>query len=259
MISIGIDIGSVAAKAVVLQASDQKILSRTVIPTGWDHRQAIEDVSALALSKAGISPDDVGASALTGYGRIAGKDTLQAVSEIACHAKGAHFLYPEAGGVIDIGGQDSKAILLGTNGAVIDFAMNDKCAAGTGRFVSMVATLLGRSLESFAELAAEGTPLPINSMCAVFAESEIVGLLAKGHTPADIASGVCHSIARRTAGLASRLNLQRKSCIFSGGLAANNVIAAGLSECMSKAVTAAPFPQFIGALGAAILASQKRQ
>ncbi len=155
MISIGIDIGSVAAKAVVLQASDQKILSRTVIPTGWDHRQAIEDVSALALSKAGISPDDVGASALTGYGRIAGKDTLQAVSEIACHAKGAHFLYPEAGGVIDIGGQDSKAILLGTNGAVIDFAMNDKCAAGTGRFVSMVATLLGRSLESFAELAAE--------------------------------------------------------------------------------------------------------
>jgi predicted CoA-substrate-specific enzyme activase len=257
MISVGIDIGSVAAKAVVFDASRKDILSRTAIPTGWNHRQAIEDIFARALSLAGVSGSDISAAALTGYGRVAGKG-MQIVSEITCHGKGAHFLFPEAGAVIDIGGQDSKAILLGTSGNVIDFAMNDKCAAGTGRFVSMVATLLEHDLETFAELAAQGEPLPINSMCAVFAESEIVGLLAKGHRPADIAAGVCLSIARRTAGLAARLNLQKKDCVFSGGLAGNKAIASGLDEFMPGKVTAAPFPQFVGALGAAILASPEK-
>jgi CoA-substrate-specific enzyme activase, putative len=257
MICLGVDIGSVAAKAVVWEASGEKVLARAVIPTGWDHRQAIEDICAKALSEAGVSPNDVAASALTGYGRVAGKDKMRAVSEIACHAKGAHFLVPEAGGVIDIGGQDSKVVLLGAGGTVVDFAMNDKCAAGTGRFVSMAATLLGQDLQGFADLAATGSPLPINSMCAVFAESEIVGLLAKRNSPADVAAGICHSIARRTAGLASRLNLQKNPCVFSGGLAGNATIAAGLGEYLHQTVVAAPFPQFVGALGAAILASQR--
>ncbi|MDL2330248.1 acyl-CoA dehydratase activase [Desulfosarcina sp. OttesenSCG-928-A07] len=257
MIVMGIDIGSVAAKAVVLDASGNTVLSRVMIPTGWDHRRALTDITDLATSTAGISSGDIHTRVLTGYGRVAGKDDMPVVSEIACHAKGAHFLFPEAGSVIDIGGQDSKAICLGPDGAVTDFAMNDKCAAGTGRFVSMVATLLGHNLDAFAKLAEKGNPLPINSMCAVFAESEIVGLLAKGHDPADIAAGVCHSIASRTAGLASRLGFKAQLCVFSGGLAGNPVISTSLETHLSKPVIPAPFPQFVGALGAAILASQQ--
>ncbi len=256
MISIGIDIGSVAAKAVVLDASGGNIVSRAVIPTGWNHKQALDEVTELALAEAGIARRHVEAGALTGYGRVAGKDRMRAISEITCHASGAHFLFPEAGGVIDIGGQDSKAVLLGPGGTVADFVMNDKCAAGTGRFVSMVATLLGHDLGSFAELAAKGKPLPINSMCAVFAESEIVGLLAKGHSPADVAAGVCQSISGRTSGLAARLNLNQKTCVFSGGLANNSAIASGLGVSLGRPVKTTPFSQFTGALGAAVLAAR---
>ncbi len=256
MITVGIDIGSVAAKAVVLNTATRAVLSHAMQPTGWNHKQAIADVLAAALNAAQVSANDVYASALTGYGRVALKDTMQTVSEISCHAKGAHFFFPEANGVVDIGGQDSKAITFNSSGLVVDFIMNDKCAAGTGRFVSMVATLLETDLNTFASLSHSGQPLLINSMCAVFAESEVVGLLAKGHNPADIAAGIATSIATRTASLATRLGLANKACVFSGGLAQNQAVAAKLGDALGTVLLIPPHPQFVGAVGAALLAKQ---
>lgn len=255
MITAGVDIGSVAAKAVVFDTASHAVIGSSIVPTGWNHKQAYDAVISAAAAQANISVESIAAVTGTGYGRVSIKNAIPVQSEIRCHARGAAHTFPQAVGVIDIGGQDSKAIRLDAAGNVADFVMNDKCAAGTGRFIQMVATILEMDLDAFSEAASRGTPVQISSMCAVFAESEIVGLLARQIAPEDIAAGVTVSVAERTANLARRLGINGP-CVFSGGLAASNSMADSLARFMGCDILRSETPQLTGALGAAILSGR---
>lgn len=255
MFVAGVDVGSVAAKAVVLDTHDMRVAGWAVVPTGWNARQAGEQVLEAACCKAAISRQTLGRVVGTGYGRVSLPFAHRVVTEITCHARGAQFLFPETGIVLDIGGQDSKVIATETDGTVSDFVMNDKCAAGTGRFLQVLSGILGMDMDSLSHAAAQGQAASISSMCAVFAETEIIGLLAQGVPPADVAAGVFVSIARRMRGLAGRIPLRRQ-CTFTGGLAASPAFSHLLSLELGVAVNVPEHPQVVGALGAALLASQ---
>lgn len=254
----GIDVGSVAAKAVVLKLADPPAISGTaILPSGWDAQKAGQQALDMACSTVGMAAEQVSFCVATGYGRIALPFADKALTEISCHARGAAFLCPDVGIVLDIGGQDSKVISIeGPTGAVRDFLMNDKCAAGTGRFLQVLSGILNLNLEALDKAAAHGNEVPISSMCAVFAETEIVGLLARGTKPADIACGVFHSLARRMAGLARRLALHG-TCVFTGGLANSPIFAGILSGELGQPVHVPEMPQLVGALGAALFAAEK--
>jgi predicted CoA-substrate-specific enzyme activase len=208
------------------------------------------------LDRAGAARADVRAIVATGYGRNLIRFANATITEITCHARGVHHLAPEAATVIEIGGQDSKMIRLGPNGQVRDFAMNDRCAAGTGRFLEVVATRLGVELSALGELARRSTrPASISSMCVVFAETEIIGLLASGHAREDIVAGVQAAIAARVAAMAGRRI--EPPVIFTGGVAMVPGMAEALEDALGQAVARAPLPLMTGALGAAILAATK--
>jgi predicted CoA-substrate-specific enzyme activase len=252
MLTAGVDIGSVATKAVIFDRIRSEMAGFAVVPTGWNPRQAFESALAQALSRAGLESSDIAAMTGTGYGRVVLKKEMRVLSEISCHAKGAYFLFPKSGGIIDIGGQDSKAVSFSGHGAVADFVMNDKCAAGTGRFIQMTANLLEMEPEEFFQAAARGNPVDINSMCAVFAESEIVGLLARSVPLPDIAAGVLLSVTKRTASLVNRLPITG-AWVFSGGLAGSIPMTDLLARCLGREILTPPQPQLVGALGAALL------
>ncbi len=251
MLTAGVDIGSVAAKAVVYDTAQGRVAGLALQPTGWNPRQAGEEVLAKALREAGAERADFVAA--TGYGRVSLPCADRAATEITCHAAGAVRLFPGTRMVLDIGGQDSKVISTSADGRVLDFVMNDKCAAGTGRFLQMLSGILDQDMDGLSALAARGRPAPITSMCAVFAETEIVGLLARGTPPEDIAAGVLLSIARRVGGLAARLPL-RGECTFTGGLAVSPAFGRILSEVLGVPVNVPDLPQHTGAFGAALLA-----
>lgn len=256
MITAGVDIGSVATKAVVMDREAGLLLGYAVLPTGWNPKQAFGDALSAAAGAAGVDActlREENAVTVTGYGRVTVKNDVPMLSEITCHAAGGRFYFPRAGGVVDIGGQDCKAIRFSAAGDVEDFAMNDKCAAGTGRFIQMTATLMEMDLEEFSLAAVRGTPAKISSMCAVFAESEIVGLLAREVPPEDIAAGVFFSVAERTAGMVRRLGV-RGPCIFTGGLASSDPMADCLERILNQEIVRPALPQITGALGAALLA-----
>ena len=245
----GVDVGSVAAKAVVFDPQSRALLGKAVLPTGWNAREAGEKALAAACADAGgAEPSRIVG---TGYGRISLPFADKVVTEITCHARGAVHLFPRTGVVLDIGGQDSKAISTAPDGSVQDFMMNDKCAAGTGRFLQV----LGMELAELGEAAGRGKPAAISSMCAVFAETEIIGLLAQGTPPADIAAGVFRSIARRMRALAARIPL-RGECTFTGGLATSPSFSGLLSEELGVPVNVPEHPQLVGAVGAALIASR---
>ncbi|MCA1945494.1 MAG: acyl-CoA dehydratase activase [Desulfovibrio sp.] len=250
----GIDIGSTATKCAVLHARDLTILATAITPTGWNPREAGETVLAQSLAQTNGRRESLGAVVVTGYGRKALPGLGKAMTEITCHARGAHFLQAQARLVLDIGGQDSKIIQLGPDGQVLDFVMNDKCAAGTGRFVSNMAAALGMTLEEMAAAALTGTPVQLSSMCAVFAESELIGSIARGAAPADLAAGIFQSIARRLKALLGRF-APGQPCTFTGGLACNAHIAELLSRHLEQPLTPAPWPQHAGAVGAALFAA----
>ena len=203
----GVDVGSVAAKAVIFDPQSRSLLGKAVLPTGWNAREAGEKALAAACADAG----GIAASRIvgTGYGRISLPFADKVVTEITCHARGAVHLFPGTGVVLDIGGQDSKVISTAPDGSVQDFLMNDKCAAGTGRFLQVLSGILGMELAELGEAAGRGKPAAISSMCAVFAETEIIGLLARGTPPADIAAGVFRSIAPHT--LARRMHVHGRA------------------------------------------------
>ena len=256
MLSAGIDVGSVAAKAVVFDVATRSVAGSALLPTGWNTREAGEAVLDAACREAGAGRHDLGQVVATGYGRIALPFAQKTVTEITCHAKGASWLFPGSGVVLDIGGQDSKAISLDEHGGVRDFVMNDKCAAGTGRFLQVLAGILGMPLDELGQTAANGTPVPISSLCAVCAETEIVGLLAQGTPPADLAAGVFVSIARRMRGLARRIAFTGQ-CVFTGGLATSPAFCGFLAQELDMPVQVPDQPQLVGALGAALLAAQR--
>jgi predicted CoA-substrate-specific enzyme activase len=255
MIVAGIDVGSVSTK--VAMAVNNEMIYKVIIPTGWSPRQAGEHVLAAALNQAGVDgkADFVVA---TGYGRIALPTANKAVTEITCHARGVAYLLPETRVVIDIGGQDSKIIKIGAQGRVLDFVMNDKCAAGTGRFMEVIAARLGVDVAELSDLAKDETPIELNSMCTVFAESEVVGLLAKGTGKGEIVAGLHKAISRRIGAMVERINPE-SPIIFTGGVAQNKSLAHSLSTQLNMPVLVPEDCQFTGAIGAMLIAAEMAQ
>jgi predicted CoA-substrate-specific enzyme activase len=210
------------------------------------------------LKEQGIAAGDVRATVATGYGREAVDFADTTITEITCHARGVYHLLPDTQTVIDIGGEDSKVICLDGHGKVRDFAMNDRCAAGTGRFLEVVGKRLELPLSTLGDLAAQSqTPAIISSMCVVFAETEIIGLLATHTPPADIVAGVQAAIAGRTAGMAGRK--AKGPIVFTGGVALVSGMKEALERALGQTVKVAPKPQMTGALGAALLAGELRK
>ncbi|SHH28980.1 CoA-substrate-specific enzyme activase, putative [Thermosyntropha lipolytica DSM 11003] len=252
MISVGLDIGSVAAKGVMLAGNNK---FQAVLPTGWSPREAGKNIVKTLLDISGFSRSDIDRIVVTGYGRVALTEAYKAVTEITCHARGIAELYPEVRTIIDIGGQDSKVIRINEKGRVIDFAMNDKCAAGTGRFLQVMANTLGLDVSELAENEDQSQITAINSMCTVFAESEIVSLMARGVSKGGIIAGIHQSVARRVAGMVKRVGLQEKVA-FTGGVALNAGVRNALRRELGIDIIVPEVCQFTGALGAALLARE---
>ncbi len=250
MIGIGIDIGSVAAKGILLHGEKEY---RALLPTGWSPRSAGEAIIAELLDRSGLSRLELDQVIVTGYGRVALQSADQTLTEIKCHARGIAELYPEVRTIIDIGGQDSKVIHVAPGGKVLDFAMNDKCAAGTGRFLQVMATALGMDVSELGDNEDPQQMVAINSMCTVFAESEIIGLLAQGLPPGGIIAGLHQSVAKRVSGMARRLGLKEKLA-FTGGVAINSGVKRALEEELGGSLIIPEACQFTGALGAALIA-----
>lgn len=250
MIGIGIDIGSTATKAVVANDTGD-IAEKLVMPTGFSSVEAADEV-AKRLQQAGYDANELPVVA-TGYGRIAVPYANKVVTEITCHARGAWALFAEDGTVVDVGGQDTKAIGLAA-GKVRKFVMNDKCSAGTGRFLEIMADRLGVSQQELARLAAAGQLTVISNMCTVFAESEVISLVGKGEPRENIARGVIDSVVSRVATLVGQVPASRY--FLTGGLCENDYVRTRLSEELSAPVDSCENGRFAGALGAALLAAE---
>ena len=256
MYAAGIDSGS-SSTDVVIKNRDKEIAAWSILRTGAGAARGAERALEEALQKAGIPREALGNVVATGYGR----DTIglgdDAVTEITCHAKGAHFLDPAVRTIIDIGGQDSKVIRIDADGNVKNFTMNDKCAAGTGRFLEMMARTLELSMDEFEQLGQTWkNDLTISSMCTVFAESEVVSLIAANADTADIIHGLNKSVAAKTAALARRIGVEA-GCMMTGGDAKNAGLVAELEKKMEVPVTVSEHAQLCGAIGAALIALEQ--
>ena len=258
MLVAGVDVGAATAKAVIV--SDGKVVGQAVIPTGDRIVVAADKVTRLALEKAGMWRDNFDFEAgfdcviSTGYGRHGVPFANKAVTEIICHAQGAHFLLPATRTIIDIGGQDSKAIGLDERGNVINFVMNDKCAAGTGRFLEVMAQVLGVTIEEMGPIALTSkSPCQISSTCTIFAESEMVSLRAEGKSREDLIAGIVRAVSSRVAVMGKTVGFKR-DVVFTGGVAKNVGVKKALEEEIKMEILVPEEPQTMGALGAALLA-----
>jgi predicted CoA-substrate-specific enzyme activase len=253
MITAGIDAGSRTIKAVLWDSEKNTILSSGAVDQGIEQRRLARELVDRLLNQIGLNHPQIARTVATGYGRNLIDFADAHITEITCHAAGVLHVAPSTRTIIEIGGQDNKVIRLDPQGMVRDFDMNDRCAAGTGRFLEMVATRLGVPLAGLGDLVRQSqSPAPISSMCAVFAETEIVGLLAAGRHPADIVAGVQTAISRRVGSMAGR-NLAASIC-FTGGVALVPGMAQALQAALGHPVSLAPQPLLTGALGAALLA-----
>ncbi len=256
MIYAGIDAGSRSIKAVLFDTGSSQVLASGLTDQGVEQERLATELFEKLLRDAGLERAQVSGVVATGYGRNAIRFADTTITEITCHARGVHRLAPDARTIIEIGGQDSKVIALEDGGRVRDFAMNDRCAAGTGRFLEMIATRLDMNWEKLSELAHQSTkPAIISNMCVVFAETEIIGLLADGKPLPDVVAGVQNAIATRVSALAGRF--VSPPVYFTGGVALQSGMARALEEVLACPVRVAPQPQFTGALGAAVLASER--
>jgi len=252
MIAAGIDIGSITAEAVLLQGS--QILAFAILPTGANSRIAAERALNAALDQAYLPREAVTRIVATGYGRASFPQADQKITEITCHARGAFFIHPRTRTVIDIGGQDSKVIRLDEKGRNLDFQMNDKCAAGTGRFLEVMANALEVKLEDLGRLSfAASQTIKISSTCTVFAESEVVSLIAAGQPAEVIIRGLHDAVADRVLGLVQRVGFEEEVAL-TGGVAKNKGVARALEERLRVKLFIPPEPQIVGALGAALFA-----
>jgi len=256
MIAAGIDVGSRTLKVVLWDSTRRRVVASAVADQGIDQDALARRMLDRLLDEHDLARDAVRAIVATGYGRKLITAADRAVTEITCQRWGVRHHVPEARTIVDIGGQDSKLIRLDGAGAVLDFVMNDRCAAGTGRFLEVVATRLGTRIDALGRLAAVSTAAArISSMCVVFAETEIVGLLASGMAPADIVAGVQTSIATRVAAMGGRTI--EPPVVFTGGVALVPGMAEALAAVLETPVTVAPDSQTTAALGAALLAVEK--
>ena len=252
----GVDVGSTQTKAIVL-SEDHKIVGRCLINTGANVSQAAERAFSQAVASAGIAPGSVAYVVGTGYGRYKVNFGNAQITEISCHARGANFLFPQTRTVIDMGGQDAKAIRVGERGDVKDFVMNDKCAAGTGRFLSNAAETVGLSLGEIGPISLEAKkPVRLSTVCAVFVESDIMSYLAEGKTVPDILGGVHSAIAARTVALVRRVGIE-PGVTFTGGVSRNIGMVRALEEKLQMPVNVCDDSHFIGAIGAGIFALER--
>jgi predicted CoA-substrate-specific enzyme activase len=254
MITAGIDIGSITAKAAILE--DGRILGSKVVFTGYNARQAGKNVFDDLLRELGMEASSIEKVVSTGYGRNSVEFADKAITEIICHGAGAYYLNPEVRSIIDVGGQDSKVLTIDSDGRVKDFAMNDKCAAGTGRFLEVMARALESDLDDFGIVSLESdSPSKISSICTVFAESEVVSLIAKGESRGDIIAGIHESVASRISSLARRVGV-KEPVMMTGGVARNIGVVRALEKVLDVSIKVSEFAQVNGAVGAAVMASR---
>lgn len=254
MLTVGIDVGSITAKAAVVR--DGEVIADQLVLTGYNARNAGEKVFKSIIKASGIDRSSVDKIISTGYGRSSVTFADRAVTEITCHAMGAHHLNPAVRSVIDIGGQDSKAIAVDESGSVKDFAMNDKCAAGTGRFLEVMARALEVDLEKFGQISIKADqPAKISSLCTVFAESEVISLISRGEKRKNIIAGIHESIAARVVAMASRTGL-KAPIMMTGGVAKNVGVVKALEKKIGLPIEVSPQSQVTGAIGAALLAQR---
>ena len=246
--TLGIDSGSTMTKGVLFDGDN--IIKKMIIKTSAKPKEAIYKIYNELYS------EKVKYIVTTGYGRNLLKEADKIVTEITCHAQGAAYLNPSIRGVIDIGGQDSKAISLDNSLNVVDFIMNDKCAAGTGRFVEIMMRILEEDISNIDEFTKNRNPVTISSMCTVFAESEIISLLAEDVDRGDIASGIIHSICKRTGNFVKRLRING-DIFFSGGLAYSQEFRTILESYLDTKVFTSDLSQYTGANGAAVIGYRK--
>ena len=253
---MGIDSGSTSTNAVIMD-SDRNIKAFSVVRTGAKSGVSADRVLKETLEKAGLKRNDLTWIVSTGYGRVSIEFADETVTEISCHGKGAHYFNPKIRTILDIGGQDSKAIKLSPEGDVTDFVMNDKCAAGTGRFLEMIARTLEVSLDELGAIALTSKEkIEISSMCSVFAESEVISLIANNKEKADIADGVCHAIANKASGLLKRVGME-PDFMMTGGVAKNPGVVRAVEEKIGARLFIADEPEIVGAAGAALYALGK--
>jgi predicted CoA-substrate-specific enzyme activase len=249
----GIDVGSLFTKVVIIDQSD-RVTASSIHPTGVDCKNAVDQSLALALTQAKHSQDQLAFIVATGYGRAAIPYAHKQITEISCHAQGAHHLFPDTGMVIDIGGQDSKVIRVGPEGKVLDFSMNDKCAAGTGRFLEVMAATFQIPIKDFGQLSLQAKrEIPISSVCTVFAESEVISLIAQNEHIEDIARGIHRAIVNRIWNMVQTVGIH-DAVTMTGGVAQNRGIVSLIEEKVGKPINIHTEPQMVGALGAALLA-----
>jgi predicted CoA-substrate-specific enzyme activase len=253
MLTLGIDIGSASSKAVILK-NGTDIVAAAAVQAGTGTSgpgRALREVFA----SSGMDRKDIDRAVATGYGRFSVQDADRQVSEITCHGKGVRFLRPTVGTIIDIGGQDAKAIGLDAHGLIDKFFMNDKCAAGTGRFLEVMSRVLEVELGDMAERHFKAKhPAKVSSTCAVFAESEVISLLSKGMDKDDIIAGIHQSVASKACALAYRAGVKGE-VIMCGGVARNAGVVDAIARELGTGVAVASHPQLTGALGAALLAA----
>ncbi len=250
---LGVDLGSTTAKVVVLDPAGH-IRAAEVVQMGAVSQAGCARAMAAALHAAGIGQDDVTAAIATGYGRRLVPGVDRSFTEITCHARGAAAMCPGTRLVVDIGGQDSKAIAIDDDGIAENFAMNDRCASGTGRFFEVLARAVECDIDDLAAFALSGEKeLEVSSMCATFAETELISLLAQGERREDIAASVHRAVATRTVGLIAQVG-RRSPVVMTGGVARNAAAVHALSEALGSEITVPGSPQITGAYGAALLA-----
>lgn len=254
MLVAGIDIGSITTEALLFDG-EKGIVAYSILQTGADSGKAAERALLEALAGPGRGLSELAYVVSTGCGRKRAAFARQTVTEITCIAKGVNFLFPHARTIIDIGGQDTKVIRVDGSGRVVDFEMNDKCAAGTGRFIEVMAKALNVELDKIGELSlAYQKELSISSTCTVFAESEVISLVSEGEALQDILYGIHKAIADRTLGLIARTGGIEKDVVMTGGVAKNRGLVRTLEKALAVPLHISEEPQIVGALGAALIA-----
>lgn len=253
MYYVGIDIGSTASKVYVMDGDE--LFTCFVLPTGWSSKETANSIKDKLLDMGVDVEKNDTIVASTGYGRVAVDFADYNVTEITCHGKGGMYLADSDCTIIDIGGQDTKIIKV-ENGMVVDFLMNDKCSAGTGKFIEIMANRLGEDIGGLFELAKLGKVLPISSLCTVFAESEIINYIGEGRDKKDIAAGVVDSVATKVSQLFGKF-MNSDNVVITGGLSNNDYFAEILSSKIRIKVSKSEYGRYAGAIGACIIAKEK--
>jgi len=254
---MGVDIGSASSKCVIVDG-ESKIISQALIPVGTGTSGPQRAVEA-ALEAAGLSQMQISHVIATGYGRNTFEAADERVSELSCHAKGSFWIFPEVRTVIDIGGQDVKALSISPEGALKQFAMNDKCAAGTGRFLDVMSRILEMDVSELSEQDEKAdSVVPVSSTCVVFAESEVISHLSKNVPIPNLIAGIHQSAASRAANLMKRIGVENP-ILMTGGVANNKGVVRSLERQLDMQVKTSPYSQFAGALGAALIAQENHK